>query len=77
MRSKYSRCPKCHLGGFEQRIADGDGRPEFVCTRCRYIWTCGSDGGEYAHHSIHEPLMRHIKLCKECQEAFGVPKEEQ
>lgn len=42
------RCPRCHVGGYSQTVAPGDGRPLFVCTRCGHTWSCGKDGGEYA-----------------------------
>lgn len=45
---KQPPCPSCHKGGYEQRKAEYDGRPEFKCWHCGNSWTCGKDGGEYA-----------------------------
>jgi len=47
-RPRKPRCPRCHSGGYVQRVAQGDGRPEFLCGQCEHRWTSGKDGGEYA-----------------------------
>jgi hypothetical protein len=39
-------CLRCR-GGYTQAPAPGDDRPQFTCTKCGYVWTCGLDGGEY------------------------------
>ena len=42
------RCPRCHVGGYGQGVAIGDGRPEFHCGLCGNRWTNGKNGGQYA-----------------------------
>ena len=45
-KKSKKKCPKCIVGGYIQGISF-DGRPEFTCTKCKYKWTNGKDGGEY------------------------------
>lgn len=40
------RCPKCRTGVYTQGKA-ADGRPEFTCTQCDYVWTAGHSGHPY------------------------------
>lgn len=42
-------CPQCRRGRLYHSGSAFDGRPEFSCTYCRRVVTCGHDGGEYAH----------------------------
>jgi transposase-like protein len=46
MKPRPVRCPKCHVGGYTRGTAT-DGRPQFKCTRCDYVWTAGKSGKPY------------------------------
>jgi len=41
------RCPKCLHRGVKCDGPALDGRPQFSCTGCFWVWTCGHDGGEF------------------------------
>lgn len=46
------KCPKCEHPDFTI-VAANDGRPKFICEHCKYVWSQGLDGGEYAAWAIH------------------------
>lgn len=46
LRNPKNPCPQCRHPEFNAGTA-GDGRPDFICLKCRYSWTCGDDGAGY------------------------------
>ena len=40
-------CPRCHHPEYKEEESSYDKRPEFTCTKCGNVWTCGLSGGPY------------------------------
>lgn len=48
---KKVKCEGCLHPGFNHNYQTADGRPQFVCQKCKRTWTCGKDGGKYMEAS--------------------------
>lgn len=53
-------------GGISYDGPELDGRPRFICSKCRQSWSCGLDGGEWAPLVDREisKLVRNVKILK-------------
>ena len=45
-------CDRCRHPGF-WKVRAPDGRPRFVCDKCKNEWTCGYDGLPYNGHEMN------------------------